>query len=99
MREGGSFSGVSGLIQEDVAVSVSGGTIRDRTREMLSIADLAVGRLCRVLLESARRVKAGQLPVGLSPGIDLGHARGVSGQIRADVNWRTLVPQHRRPAA
>jgi len=99
MREGGSFSGVSGLIQEDVAVSVSGGTIRDRTREMLSIADLAVGRLCRVLLESARRVKAGQLPVGLSPGIDLGRARGVSGQIRADVNWRTLVPQYRRPAA
>lgn len=99
VREGRSFSGVAGLIQEDVAVSVSAGGIRNRTKEMLSIADLAVGRLYRVYLESARRVASGGAPIGIAPGVDLSHARGVSGRLPSGANWQTLVPEHRRPAA
>ncbi len=99
VREGRSFSGIAGLIEEDVAVSVSGGAIRDRTAEKLSIADLAVGRLYRLYLESARRVSAGHAPIGLSPDARLDRARGVSGEIGAGMDWRALVPQHRRPAA
>ena len=99
MREGRSFSGITGLIEEDVAVSVSGGPIRDRSVERLSVADLAIGRLYRVYLDSVRRVAAGQAPVGLSPAAKLDRARGASGQIGPGGDWRSLVPEHRRPAA
>ena len=94
VASGRSFSGLVGLIEEDVAVSVSSGPIRDRTREMLSVADLAVGRLYRVLLESARRVDAGQAPVGLTSGTETNRARGTSGQLAPGGDWRTLVPEH-----
>jgi phthalate 4,5-dioxygenase len=99
VREGRSFSGITGLIEEDAAVSVSGGPIRDRTVEMLSIADLAVGRLCRVYLDCARRVAAGQAPVGLGPGAQLDRARGASGQLAPGAHWRSLVPEHQRSVA
>jgi hypothetical protein len=99
MRDGGSFSGIAGLIEEDVAASVSGGAIRDRTKEMLSIADLAVGRLFRVYLESARRAARGEAPIGLAPGANLSRVRGVSGEIAIGGDWRALVPEHRQPAA
>jgi phenylpropionate dioxygenase-like ring-hydroxylating dioxygenase large terminal subunit len=99
IRDGRSFSGIAGLIEEDVAASVSGGAIRDRTKEMLSIADLAVGRLFRVYLESARRAARGEAPIGLAPGANLSRVRGVSGEIAIGGDWRALVPEHRQPAA
>jgi len=99
VRTNTSFSGIAGLVQEDVAVSVSAGPIRDRTKEMLSVADRAVGRLYRVYLESARRLAAGRAPIGLEAGVDLARARGVAGQLPRTVDWRALVPEHRRPAA
>jgi phenylpropionate dioxygenase-like ring-hydroxylating dioxygenase large terminal subunit len=92
VREGRSFSGIPGLIEEDVAASASGGVIRDRTKEMLSVADLAVGRLFRVYLESARRTARGEAPIGLTPGADPRCARGVSGEIEVGSDWRALVP-------
>jgi hypothetical protein len=99
VRAGRSFSGITGLIEEDVAVSVSGGPIRDRSVEALSVADLAIGRLYRVYLDSVRRVAAGQAPVGLSPAAKLDRARGASGQIGPGGDWRSLVPEHQRPVA
>jgi len=99
IRDGRSSSGITGLIEEDVVASVSGGVIRDRSKETLSIADLAVGRLYRVYLESARRAAAGQAPVGLAPGTNVSRARGVNGEIASGAHWRTLVPGHRHAAA
>lgn len=99
IRKGASFSGIAGLVEEDVAASASGGAIRDRSKEMLSVADLAVGRLYRIYLESVRRVAAGLAPVGLGPGVDLARARGVNAQLPRSSDWRSLVPQHRKTAA
>jgi phthalate 4,5-dioxygenase len=99
VRAGRSFTGITGLIEEDVAVSVSGGPIRDRSTEMLSVADLAVGRLYRVYLDCVRRVAAGQAPLGLSAGAKPDRARGASGQIGPGGDWRSLVPEHQRPVA
>jgi phthalate 4,5-dioxygenase len=99
VREGRSFTGITGLIEEDVAVSVSGGPIRDRSTQMLSVADLAVGRLYRVYLDCVRRVAAGEAPLGLYAGAKPDRARGASGQIGPGGDWRSLVPEHQRPAA
>src|SRR3546814_10275695 len=51
----GHFTGFPNFTQEDAAVSTSGGPIRDRSREMLSHADVAIARLYRSLLKSAQR--------------------------------------------
>lgn len=76
MRTGRSFSGLPGVIAEDVAVSVSAGRIRDRTREMLSAADVAVSMLHRVLLASAKAAQRGENPVGIGEGIDSSGIQG-----------------------
>jgi len=88
----GHFTGIHSFTQEDVAVSVSGGAIRDRSKEMLSVADLAIGRLYRVLLTTARRVAEGGEPVGLRA--DTRAIRGANGTLTVNQNWRTLVPNH-----
>jgi phenylpropionate dioxygenase-like ring-hydroxylating dioxygenase large terminal subunit len=88
----GHFTGIHSFTQEDVAVSVSGGAIRDRSKEMLSVADLAIGRLYRVLLNTAKRVASGQQPIGLDA--DTKAIRGTSGVLAPGVHWHTLVPSH-----
>lgn len=93
VRANQSFSGLPGLIEEDVAVSVSAGPIRDRSREMLSVSDLAVGRLYRVLLKCARQVEHGLDPIGLDA--DAALVKGIQGDLAEGHDWRTLVPGHR----
>ncbi len=91
----GHFTGIYSFTQEDVAVCVSGGTIRDRSKEMLSIADHAIGRLYRVLLATAKRVAEGGEPVGLKA--DTRGIRGANGTLAPGQNWHTLVPSHQAP--
>ena len=93
MRSGESFTGVAGLIEEDLVVSVSAGPIRDRSREMLSSADLAVGLLYRVLLKCARAVATDDVLPGAH--FDAQRIRGTQGVLQADESWRHLVPHHR----
>jgi len=92
MNTGESFSGLPGLIEEDVAVSVSAGMIRDRTKESLSIADVAIGRLYRSLLKCARLVQSDQAPIGI--GVDVTHVAGISTEIESGRQWQSLVPTH-----
>jgi len=89
----GHFSGLHSFTQEDMAASVSGGAIRDRSKEMLSIADIAIGRLYRVLLNTAKRVAQGQSPIAIDA--DTHAIFGANGTIGPGVNWHTLVPTHR----
>lgn len=102
MRAGRTFSGLPGLIEEDVAVSVSSGPIRDRSREKLSTADIGIQRLYRTLLSIAAQVEAGETPTGLAPGIDHSGIVGTSGTVARGGDWQQLVPGHRparRPVA
>lgn len=94
MRAGRTFSGLPGIIAEDVAVSVSSGHIRDRSREMLSTADVAIQRLYRTLLSLARRVQQGQTPIGLGDDVDDTCICGANGLIAADQPWQSLAPGH-----
>ncbi len=89
----GHFTGLPSFTQEDAAVSMSGGAIRDRSREILSVADVALPKLYRTLLTCARQASAGQDPIGLNA--DTAQIVGTSGVLAGGVHWRTLVPMHK----
>ena len=99
MRSGASWSGLPGLIEEDVAVSVSAGPIRGRSNEMLSSADLAVSRIYRVLLRCADAVAQGLAPVGLERHIDWSKVVGAHGDVTPQRPWQALVPARPQPAS
>jgi phthalate 4,5-dioxygenase oxygenase subunit len=89
----GSFSGLQGIIEEDVAVTLSAGALRDRSREMLSSADVAVNRLYRALISRVRNVESGTSPAGTSTnvvGVVAFQRRLPPGQ-----SWRSLLPKNK----
>ena len=92
-QRAGHFTGYDSFTQEDAACSVSAGAVRDRSQEMLSVADIAISRLYRSLLACARAVREG----GEIPGLAADGRRivGTSGEIGPGEDWRTLVPHHR----
>jgi phenylpropionate dioxygenase-like ring-hydroxylating dioxygenase large terminal subunit len=85
----GAYSGLPLFFPEDAAVLVSSGEIRDRSKEMLAPADVAIARLYRTLLSLARKVQQGAEPTGLHA--DLRKVRGLSGTIERGVPWQSLV--------
>ncbi len=89
----GHFTGLPSFTQEDAAVSMSGGSIRDRSKEILSTADVALPKLYRALLTCARQASSGQDPLGLHA--DTTRIVGASGKLAPGTHWRTLVPNHR----
>ena len=90
---GGHFTGMASFTQEDAIVCVSAGGLRDRSREMLSTADLPIAQMYRTLIKSARSVDAGGLPVGLN--VPTPEIRGAHATLEPGTDWRTLVPRHR----
>jgi len=89
----GHFSGLPSFTQEDAAVSMSGGPIRDRSKEILCVADVALPKLYRALMTCAKQASEGQDPLGLHA--DTANIIGVSGKIAPGVHWRTLASQHK----
>ena len=89
----GHFTGLPSFTQEDAAVSMSGGAIRDRSKEILSPADVALPKLYRALLTCARQAMSGQSPLGLNA--DTTRIVGVAGTLAPGAHWRTLAPQHK----
>lgn len=84
MRDGRSFSGLPGLIQEDCAVLVSSGPIRDRTREIITGADVGIAALYRSLLKSARSAEK----LRTAPLADYLHLTGYTRTITTAEQWR-----------
>lgn len=87
MRAGASFSGLPGLIEEDVAVTVSSGPLRDRSREVLCGADIAIRRLYNALLSAIDTADAPRPPV------EYDRIAGLRGTLPSGGDWRTIVPQ------
>ena len=57
-----SFTGITGISEQDAAIQDSQGLIHDRTREMLGPTDLGVSRLRVLMLGAARDLAAGKPP-------------------------------------
>lgn len=98
MRRGESWSGLPGLIEEDVAASVSAGPIRDRSKEVLAAADAGVGRLYRALRACADAAERGEAPPGVGRGIEWSAVVGTHG-VLDERGWRALLPQADKAAA
>ena len=65
--ETGSFTGIHGVNNEDIAVQESMGPIYDRAKEHLGTSDVAVIRMRRIMLDGVRAfVEHGAPPVGLA---------------------------------
>jgi hypothetical protein len=92
MRRGESWSGMPGLIEEDVAASVSAGPVRDRADETLSASDIGITRLYRALLSCADAVEKGQDPLGIRRGVDWSQGAGMN-DVLGGRQWRELLPQ------
>lgn len=58
------FTGIVGVSEQDAAIQDSQGRIADRTRELLGPTDLGVVQLRRTMLEAARTLAAGGMPLG-----------------------------------
>ena len=72
---------------------MSGGAIRDRSKEILCVADVALPRLYRALMTCAKQAAEGHDPLGLHA--DTTSIVGVSGKVAPGVHWRTLASQHK----
>jgi hypothetical protein len=92
-QRAGHFSGLHTFTQEDAACTVSSGTIRDRSQELLSTADLAITQLYRSLLGCAKGARQGGDIPALTA--DVGSVIGTSGEIDPGQDWRSLVPHHK----
>ncbi|MBM9463568.1 aromatic ring-hydroxylating dioxygenase subunit alpha [Aeromicrobium sp. YIM 150415] len=91
MKNGTSFSGLRGINNEDFVVQESMSPIYDRTREHLGMSDVAVIRLRRVLLESLRKLAAGEAPSGLAEPVPYPSLRGGEGIIPKATDWWTVL--------
>lgn len=90
-----SWTGYSGIEQEDVILAISMGTIVDRSKETLVSADAAVVRLRRRLLDSVERSQAGQAPIAHGVEDLSGVAALADTVIGINEPWEPLLPNNR----
>lgn len=83
------WTGIKGVVMEDMAMAMTQGPIADRSREHLVPADQAVVRCRRQLLESARRVAEGGDPIGVSADVSL--IRAIDATVPGNMPWQDLV--------
>ena len=94
MAAGRTFSGFHSFTQEDAAVIMSAGALRDRTKENLCQADMGIARHYRTLLEMAKAGERDDDPVGLDA--DPREIFAVTAVLEAGQKWQDLVPTHRK---
>jgi len=84
----GSWTGISGVNMEDLAVQESMGPIFDRTKEHLGTSDVAVIRMRRLMIDSARALaERGETPIGLREPVDWRRLRAEEGMLPIDASW------------
>ena len=99
MRRKESWSGIFGFNPQDGAMTMNmGGPIFDRSKEHLVLADYAIIRMRRLLVDAAQAVDRGGQPVGVAPGVDTTKISCASGLIAEGSAWQDLVPGNRGDA-
>ena len=95
--QNGSYTGIKGFTNQDMACQESMGTIVDRTQEHLGTSDIAIIRMRKRMLEALRRSDAGEPPMGYEPGIDFEHLSAGQEVVPIDTPWQNVgawsVPQ------
>ncbi|HZV20023.1 MAG TPA: Rieske 2Fe-2S domain-containing protein, partial [Hyphomicrobiales bacterium] len=87
----GSFTGIRGIPNQDIAMWETMGPIADRSKDRLGASDLAIVEFRRIMVAAARRVQAGGAAIGTTeprtPHILL---QGYEGIVPKTTDWRTL---------
>ena len=90
MKEG-SFTGLPGIPNQDIAMWESMDRIADRTSERLGASDIAVIQFRRLLLDAAQRFIEGGEPIGLAePHLPQAKLRSYQGVVPKTEDWRLL---------
>ncbi len=92
IERGESFSGYYGIIPQDMAVTLTQGRIYDRSKEHVTVSDLAAVRMRRLLMDSAKRVEQGSEPLGMLSAADTRRIQGAAGPLEPERDWQTMVP-------
>jgi phthalate 4,5-dioxygenase len=91
MASGESFSGITGVNNEDFAVQESMGPLYDRRKEHLGTSDVAVIRMRRLMLDSVRRfTETGAPPLGLDRPIPYHRLRAEEKMIPLGAPWQAV---------
>jgi len=87
----GSFTGIRGIPNQDIAMWESMGGIADRTQERLGASDIAIVQFRRLMLDAARAFQESGRVIGhLSPRLPQAKLRSYQGVVAKTVPWRTL---------
>jgi phthalate 4,5-dioxygenase oxygenase subunit len=86
-----SFTGISGIPNQDIAMWESMGAIADRTTERLGSSDIAIIQFRRIMLDAVRRFEETGVAIGLgAPKLPQASLRSYQGVVPYSVPWRTL---------
>jgi phthalate 4,5-dioxygenase oxygenase subunit len=87
----GSFTGIKGIPNQDIAMWETMGAIADRSRERLAASDLAIARFRAIMVEAARTVAAGGPAIGTGEGrVPHVELRSFEGIVPKGTDWATL---------
>jgi hypothetical protein len=93
MKEGGSMSGIRGILVQDHAVAETQGKILDRSKEFLGTSDLAVTAWRRQMIKSARALRdSGAPPPGTQGKIPYDLIRSEALTLAPGETWQAKVP-------
>jgi phthalate 4,5-dioxygenase oxygenase subunit len=89
--EQGSFTGILGIPNQDIAMWESMGPIADRTQERLGASDIAIVQFRRLMIDAALAFEQGGRVIGhLTPRLAQAKLRSYQGVVEKSVPWRTL---------
>ena len=89
--EDGSFTGILGIPNQDIAMWESMGPIADRTQERLGASDIAIVQFRRLMIDAALAFEQSGRVIGrLAPRLAQAKLRSYQGVVEKSVPWRTL---------
>jgi phthalate 4,5-dioxygenase oxygenase subunit len=95
--QAGSFTGMHGVNNEDIAMQESMGAIYDRTKEHLGTSDIAIIRMRRLMLDSVRQfIENGAPPAGLAEPVPYHLLRAEERIIPLEAPWQELITARSR---
>jgi phthalate 4,5-dioxygenase oxygenase subunit len=86
----GSYTGIKGFTNQDMACQESMGPIADRTREHLGTSDIAIIRMRRRMVEALRRFEAGESLIGQDATFPYDRLRGDQRLIPIGEPWQSV---------
>lgn len=87
----GDATGIRGIPNQDIAMWETMGPITDRTTDLLATSDLAVAQFRRIMVDAARKMRAGEPAIGtVVPRVPHAALSSFEGVVPKSTDWRTL---------